>query len=120
VRASPVLLKNDNRVLPIAKNLKIYVLSDTGAPVALVKRSGFDIMNFHFQKFCIAKLLFGCIAVSKSGLRMRYAHETSQQLNLQIATIRIVIRGVLKLVEEFSTPAFRRKRDEFAGAGHGL
>jgi hypothetical protein len=35
------------------------VLSGTGAPVALVKRSGFDIMNSHFQKFCIAKLLFG-------------------------------------------------------------
>jgi hypothetical protein len=29
-------------------------LSGTGAPVALVKRLGVDMMNSHFQKFCIA------------------------------------------------------------------
>ena len=28
--------------------VKIFVLSATGAPVALVKRSGFDIMNPRF------------------------------------------------------------------------
>ena len=33
------------------------VLSGTEAPVALVKRSGFDIMNTHFQKFRITKLI---------------------------------------------------------------
>jgi hypothetical protein len=32
-------------------------LSGTGAPVALVKRSEFDIMNSHFRKFWIVKLL---------------------------------------------------------------
>jgi hypothetical protein len=32
-------------------------LSGTGEPVALVKRSGFDMMNSHFQKFCIVARL---------------------------------------------------------------
>src|ERR1700686_737072 len=31
--------------------VKIFVLSGTGEPVALVKRSGFDMMNSHFQIF---------------------------------------------------------------------
>ena len=34
----------------------IFVLSGTGAPVALVKRSGFDIMNSQFPGFCYCKL----------------------------------------------------------------
>src|SRR5260370_42474081 len=37
--------------------VKIFVLSGAGAPVALVKRSGFDIMNSHFQKFVFLSLL---------------------------------------------------------------
>src|ERR1700731_2355948 len=39
-----------SRAGPRRPAVKILVLSGTGAPVAFVKRSGFDMLNSHFQK----------------------------------------------------------------------
>jgi hypothetical protein len=36
----------------------VFVLSGTGAPVALVKRSGFDIMNSPLRSSVIARLIY--------------------------------------------------------------
>src|SRR6202521_4864769 len=42
-----------SRAGPRRPAVAMFVLSGTGAPVALVKRSGFDIMNPHFPKFLL-------------------------------------------------------------------
>jgi hypothetical protein len=46
------------------------VLSGTGAPVALVKCSGFDIINSQFQKFWIVKLLNKSLPCANAMPRM--------------------------------------------------
>src|SRR6202011_4319470 len=58
-----------SRAGPRRPAVKIFVLSGTGAPVALVKCSGFDIMNSQFQKFCYCTVVYESIVQVKGHCR---------------------------------------------------
>src|ERR1700738_1575344 len=69
-----------SRAGPRRPAVRIFVLSGTGAPVALVKRSGFDTMNSRFQKFCIAKRDF-------LALPLRTADDTAEVHALELCIL---------------------------------